>query len=305
MICIIALVVFGILGIFSASKREIAKEAWDCVTKRLTLRKCTTGLDKRLKAQITGKFMKKHKKTAKFIYKYFEVFSWLFLILMVWSIIQSGISVYYFIEYGNCNGPGSNSFCLFDPLGENVRVCGVDGNYSEEFTTPPIIGGVSFGNKNASVTIIEFGCYGCENTVKAQDSVEEIFIDYVNEGKVRFIFKWVPLKSHEGSKEAALASACAINLDGEKYWNFHNGLFHVEKNEVGIKQLASETGYDSEEIWNCVLNETYWNEVDLQIQQALNSGVYGTPTFFINDEVLVGPNPYRAFKKVIDKELEK
>ncbi len=305
MICILALIVFGILGIFSANKRIIAKEAWDCVTKRLTLKKCTTGLDKRLKAQLTGKLMKKHKTTAKFLYKYFEVFSWIFLLLFLWSIIQTGFSVYNFVEYGNCNGPGSNSFCLFDPLGDNIRTCGIEGNYAEEFTTPPIQGGVSFGSDDAPLTIIEFGCYGCPNTAKAQETVEKIFADYVNTGKARFIYKWVPLKSHEGSEEGALAASCAANIDGSKFWNFHKELFFIDKNEENIKELAEQTGYDPEEIWSCVQNRTYWDEINAQIKQALDAGVYGTPTFFINDEVLVGPNPYRAFEKVISKELKK
>jgi hypothetical protein len=305
MICIAALIVFGILGIFSASKRKIAKEAWDCVGRRLTLRKCSTGLDKRLKAQLTGKLMKKHKKTAKFIYKYFEVFSWIFILLTVWSVAQTGVSVYNFVEYGNCNGPGSNSFCLFDPLGDNVRTCPIDGSeFSTDLIAPNITGGVSFGEENAPVTIIEFGCYGCENTVKAQDTVNKVIANYVNTGKARFIFKTVPIESHEGSKEAALASACAANTDGTKFWNFHDGLFEVEKTEAGIKALAEETGYDAEELWNCVINETYWDQIDFQIKQALDSNVYGTPTFFINEEALVGPNPYRAFEKVINKELE-
>lgn len=32
---------------------------------------------------------------------------------------------------------------------------------------------------------------------------------------------------------------------------------------------------------------------------------YGTPTFFINDEVVVGPRPFRYFKNMIDGELRK
>ena len=68
MICFIAMIVFGILGIFSAKYRIIAKEAADCVFKRLTLRKCDSGLDKRLKNQISGKLAKKKPKLARFLY---------------------------------------------------------------------------------------------------------------------------------------------------------------------------------------------------------------------------------------------
>ncbi|MDD5177837.1 MAG: hypothetical protein PHT54_00970 [Candidatus Nanoarchaeia archaeon] len=115
MICVIAMVVFGILGIFSVKYRTIAKESFDCVFRRITLRPCTTGLDERLKGQITGKLMKRSPKIAAFTYKYFEVFSWLFLILLIGSLVYSGISAYNLIAYGNCGGPDPEDFCVFDP----------------------------------------------------------------------------------------------------------------------------------------------------------------------------------------------
>jgi len=52
MICVVALIVFGILGIFSAKYRVIAKEAFDCVFRKITLRKCDSRLDSRLKSEI-------------------------------------------------------------------------------------------------------------------------------------------------------------------------------------------------------------------------------------------------------------
>ena len=51
MICFVALIVFGILGIFSAKYREIAREAFSCVFLKMTLRKCDSRLDERLRAQ--------------------------------------------------------------------------------------------------------------------------------------------------------------------------------------------------------------------------------------------------------------
>lgn len=116
MICIIALIVCGILGIFSLKYRIIAKEAFDCVFKRLTFRKCTTGLDKRLKAQITGKLMSRSPKLGESLYQNFEIISWFFTILLVVSIAWSGYSMYNFILYGNCNGKDSTEFCIFNGL---------------------------------------------------------------------------------------------------------------------------------------------------------------------------------------------
>ena len=55
MICFVALAVFAVMGLFSAKYRPYAKEAFDCVFRRLTLRKCESGLDKRIKSKLTGK----------------------------------------------------------------------------------------------------------------------------------------------------------------------------------------------------------------------------------------------------------
>jgi len=116
MICLIALVVFGILGIFSVTYRKIAIEAFDCVFRRLTIRKCTSGLDKRLKGQITGKLMKKSPKFAGFTFKYFEFISWFFTIIMIISFVYAGMGAYNFIMYGNCNGENSQEACIYNGL---------------------------------------------------------------------------------------------------------------------------------------------------------------------------------------------
>lgn len=299
MICVAALIIFGILGIFSASKRKIAKEALDCVFRRLTLRKCTTGLDRRVKAQISGKLMKKNPKLARFIFKYFELFSWAFIILFLFSIVGMGIGAYNFYEYGNCNGPDSESFCLFDPLGDNIQTCTLEGEPATEFSTPNEGPGISFGNKDAEITIIQFGCFGCPNTAKAQEEINKLMNEYVQTGKARFIFKAIPLKSHSNTNITSQASYCAAEQDINKYWNFHNGLFEIDRSNESITILAESSGYNTAELWNCINSEKHWNNINTQINQALESGVYGTPTIFINDQVLVGPRPYRAYENSI------
>ena len=116
MICIIALIVFGIMGIFSATHRKLALEAFDCVFRRITLRPCTSGLDKRLKSQIVGGILTKNKSIAKFTHRYFEIISWTILILSVASMVLVGISFYNFVKYGNCNGENSSAFCIYKDI---------------------------------------------------------------------------------------------------------------------------------------------------------------------------------------------
>ena len=123
MLCLIAFFMFGILSIFSVRYRPLTKESFECIFRRLTLRKCTTGLDKRLKAQIIGKIMPRAPKFAGFLYKYFEVFSLLFVILLVLSLVQSGISVYNLIVYNNCNGD-SGGYCVLNTIPVTTSTCG-------------------------------------------------------------------------------------------------------------------------------------------------------------------------------------
>ncbi|MBI2128861.1 hypothetical protein HYU07_01345 [Candidatus Woesearchaeota archaeon] len=123
MICLIALVVFGVLGIFSSTHRMLAKEAFDCVFRRLTLRKCESGLDKRLKSQITGKLMRKTPRLAGFTYKNFELISWIFTIMFIASIVWSGHGIYNLIVYKNCNGLQGGA-CIFNPsASESLPSC--------------------------------------------------------------------------------------------------------------------------------------------------------------------------------------
>lgn len=139
MICIIALVVFGILGIFSATHRALAKEAFNCVFKRVTLRKCTTGFDVKMKSGITGFILKCSPKIASFTYKYFEILSWIFIILSVISLVLVAQTAYNIIVYGTCD-PSDPMSCILtnyetkaDCL-DNCTECIGDANESQTNT---------------------------------------------------------------------------------------------------------------------------------------------------------------------------
>ena len=89
MICIIALVVFSIMGIFSLTYRNLAKEAFDCVFRRITFRPCNTGFNEKIKSQLVAKLLNKSVFAARIFNKYFEVFSWAFLISLPLQALQA------------------------------------------------------------------------------------------------------------------------------------------------------------------------------------------------------------------------
>src|SRR3989344_8730353 len=171
MICLIALIIFGVLAIFSASYRPLAKEAFDCVLRKVTFRKCKTNLDERLKSQLTGKLMAKSPKIASFTYKHFVIISGVFTLLLIGSLAYSAYSVYNYTQYGNCYGPeDTGAFCPLTALSGETN-----SNYESTYNGPVVMPGVDddpyMGPENAKVTIIEFGCYMCQYTKKAEPIV--------------------------------------------------------------------------------------------------------------------------------------
>ncbi len=112
MICFIALVVFAVLGIFSASHRKIALEAFNCVFRRVTFRKCTTAFDKKVKMKIVGKLMKRSERTSKFVLKHFEFLSWILTIAMIVSFIFMVMGFYNLFTFGTCD-PANPENCPF------------------------------------------------------------------------------------------------------------------------------------------------------------------------------------------------
>jgi hypothetical protein len=123
MICLIALPVLAILAIFSATHRKLFYEAVDCVFRKVTLRKCQSRLDERLKARITGKLINRSPKIASFVYHKFEVFSWILVIITLVTLFFSAQGAYNYVVHGNCNGPDSDDFCIYNIFEESHVVC--------------------------------------------------------------------------------------------------------------------------------------------------------------------------------------
>lgn len=114
MVCLIALVIFAVLGIFSLKFRQLAKEAFECVFNRLKFQPCQTKLDERIKAKVIAKTLKHNNRAGKFVQKYFEAISWFFIILMLASFAYSVLGIYNLIRHGTCD-PKHPESCILSP----------------------------------------------------------------------------------------------------------------------------------------------------------------------------------------------
>lgn len=169
------------------------------------------------------------------------------------------------------------------------------------------------GNKNAKVTIIEFSDYQCPFCRSFwKDALVQIRKDYVDTGKVRFVYRDYPLSFHPMAMPSAQASECAD--DQGKYWEFHDKLFS-EQEKLGqgtvtytvldLKKWAAAIGLNAGQFNQCLDSGKYKAEVEKDMADGTAAGVSGTPSTFINGRQIVGAQPYASFKTIIDEELNK
>lgn len=300
-ICFIALPVLIVLGIFSARYRKLAWEAFGCVFRMATFRKCKSNFDQRIKSNLVGRLMRKSPLTAGFVHKRFALLSWVFVILFVLSLAGSAYGLANFYLYGNCNGPDSTAFCIFDPFheAEEISMCGVEPIGTQDLTVPPDLEGVPRIGKS-DIKVVMFGCFTCPYTKEATGVIRKIISEYGT--KVEFYFVAFPLDQHEMAYEASLAAECVYDLDKIKYWPFILSI--LEHNHVlNHKDLLRHAEGLNLDIEDCLMNEKYSDEVERKIELGRETGIYGTPTFFVNGEAVVGPEEGGVLR-MIEEALE-
>ena len=295
-ICIIGLVVFGILGIFSASYRKLAKEAFHCVFNMVRLRSCETGFDQRMKATITSTLMSISPTIGKFVYKNFKMLSWILVIAFVASTVAIGWGIYQYWLFGNCNGPQSTGFCIFNELAGKPQISIKD----VSTVNHPVR-----GNTSAPINIIEFACLQCPYSKAAEPVVRQVLDTYPNQVKLTFFF--FPLPQHRNGQLAARAAMCA-NEQG-KFWEYHDLLFAMQSTfnnsvdgttaSTNMKTYATQLGLNSTSFNDCLDNLKTQNRVLDDYDTGKKLGLQGTPTFFIGDKELVGPQTFETFRSYI------
>ncbi len=161
----------------------------------------------------------------------------------------------------------------------------------------------SIGPENAPITIIEFSDYQCPYCRRWAEQVEKQLLDTYGD-KVRLVYRDFPLTSIH---DQAFAAAEAANCAGEqgKYWEYHDALF-AQRYGLGQEaylKYAKDLGLNLDQFAQCLKEHRYKDEVQADLNEAMQIGVRSTPTFFINGIAVVGAQPFEVFQSLIDKEL--
>lgn len=155
------------------------------------------------------------------------------------------------------------------------------------------------GPDDAWVTMIEFGDFECPFCGEEEPVVEALVEAYPTD--LRLVFKNFPLTTiHPYAEGAAVAAECA-DAQGD-FWPMHD-LLYANQNALQSQNLptyAQAAGVDLT-LWQaCLSTSTPVDAIDADVALGASVGVEGTPTFFINGEIVVGAFPQSALQAIIE-----
>lgn len=159
------------------------------------------------------------------------------------------------------------------------------------------------GPASAPVTIVEFSDFECPYCGQFAETLKSIRAAY--KGRVRFVYRHLPLPIHPNAKKAAELVTCA----GKQglFWPMHDKLFEsLRRVQVGDwSALAREVGLDAATLKNC-LDSPEASKAWIADQKVAESlGITGTPAVFVNGRLLSGAVPYDTLADIIEDELNR
>jgi protein-disulfide isomerase len=179
-------------------------------------------------------------------------------------------------------------------------------------TAPISVTGEPFkGAANAKVALIEFSDYQCPFCGRYdKETYPQLVKDYVDTGKIKYVWRDYPLDFHKNAEKAAEAAHCA----GEqgRFWEMHDRLFTNQQNidAADLPKHAEALQLNPSLFRQCLDSGRFAADIKKDISDANAAGVSGTPTFLIgivqpNGSVkavkkLVGAKPFADFKAAID-----
>jgi protein-disulfide isomerase len=170
------------------------------------------------------------------------------------------------------------------------------------------------GAANAKVAIIEYSDFQCPFCGRYEkDAYTQIAKDYVDTGKVKYVWRDMPLDMHPNAMRAAQAANCA-GAQG-KFWEMHDRLFSNQQalNAEDLPKHAEALGLNVGQFQTCLDSNRFDADIKADMAEAAKANISGTPSFLFgvvqpNGSIkivkkLVGARPYADFKAAIDSTI--
>jgi protein-disulfide isomerase len=169
---------------------------------------------------------------------------------------------------------------------------------------------MALGPASAAVTITEFASMTCPHCAAFnKDVFPKIKAEYVDPGKVRYVFREFPLdiKAAAGS----MLARCIAKDDSGKYFAVIDMLFKQQNDWVmkntaeTLTRIGKQAGLSQDAVEACLKDQTLLDKIAADQKYAGEVlKVDSTPTFFINGDRIKGEASFEEFDKRIKSLLK-
>jgi protein-disulfide isomerase len=173
-------------------------------------------------------------------------------------------------------------------------------------------GGHILGSEKATLAVIEFSDFQCPFcAVFARDTFPQLKRDFIDSGKVRFIYRHNPLEPlHSLAVKASTASQCAD--EQSRFWEMHDVIYASQRTltDDSFFGLAKSLNLDAGRFSTCMFDPDALAKVKKDQAEASRLGLVSTPTFLIGrvrpdgtvdvTRRVNGAVPYETFRTALE-----
>ena len=159
----------------------------------------------------------------------------------------------------------------------------------------------SLGVEGAPITIVEYSDFECGFCSRSSGVIKSLMDTY--KGKIKFVYKHLPLSFHPNAKLAAQYFEAIRMIDEKKAFDFHDKIFEnqrvLKQGKRGLRRLAQELSLNVKIIEKNLNNKKILDRIAQDVAEAEKFGFSGTPGFLLNGIPINGAYPLSHFEKII------
>lgn len=166
---------------------------------------------------------------------------------------------------------------------------------------------MTFGNPKAKVILTEYADFQCPGCGAYYPVVKQLTQSYKD--KVLFVYRFFPLMQIHQNALASSEAGYAASKQG-KFWPMHDLLFAHQTEWATLADptntylsYAQQVGLNIDQFKKDYTSDATASYIKAQAQAAVDLGLPGTPSFFLNGKQISNPPTYNDFKKLIDTAL--
>lgn len=136
------------------------------------------------------------------------------------------------------------------------------------------------GSEEAPLTLVEYGDFECPTCGQAYPIVKHLQKHFGD--RLRFVYRHFPLPQHSMAEPAAEASEFAATHD--RFWELHDAMFENQEDLSTdlLAELAGGLRLNETALTQALDRHQFAERIGDDLESGEDSGVHGTPTFFIN-----------------------